>query len=153
MTMAEPGIESRSHMARFPSDLLRMKKSEEVPIILMSEKFDADFAYTMDGDTEGEIQYENFNAADAVFEMNGVNVHPGSAKDVMVNAALVAMEINSLIPAGKELLVIPKITKDFITLYKCQVTLPMQNFTTLSVITMPINLPDAWIPCAKSPNR
>ena len=65
------------------------------------EEFEADFAYTLDGDTEGEIQYENFNAAKAEFQIRGVNVHPGSSKDVMVNAALVAMEINSLLPAGE----------------------------------------------------
>lgn len=65
------------------------------------EEFGADFAYTLDGDTEGEIQYENFNAAKAEFQIRGVNVHPGSSKDVMVNAALVAMEINSLLPAGE----------------------------------------------------
>ena len=73
------------------------------------EKFDADFAYTMDGDTEGEIQYENFNAADAIFEIKGVNVHPGSAKDVMVNAALVAMEINAALPEGET----PADTEDY----------------------------------------
>ncbi len=65
------------------------------------EAFGADFAYTLDGDTEGEIQYENFNAARAEFRISGVNVHPGSSKDVMVNASLVAMEINSLLPAGE----------------------------------------------------
>ena len=65
------------------------------------EEFDADFAYTLDGDTEGEIQYENFNAAKAEFQVTGVNVHPGSSKDVMVNAALVAMEINALLPADE----------------------------------------------------
>ena len=64
------------------------------------QAFGADFAYTLDGDTEGEIQYENFNAAKAEFRITGVNVHPGSSKDVMVNASLVAMEINSLLPAG-----------------------------------------------------
>lgn len=62
------------------------------------EEFGADFAYTLDGDTEGEIQYENFNACRAEFKITGVNVHPGSAKDIMVNASLVAMEINSLLP-------------------------------------------------------
>lgn len=65
------------------------------------QAFGADFAYTLDGDTEGEIQYENFNAAKAEFRITGVNVHPGSSKDVMVNASLVAMEINSLLPAGE----------------------------------------------------
>lgn len=65
------------------------------------QKFGADFAYTLDGGTEGEIQYENFNAAKAVFTINGVNVHPGSSKDVMVNASLVAMEINSMLPQAE----------------------------------------------------
>lgn len=47
---------------------------------------------------EGEIVYENFNADSAIFEVNGFNVHPGSAKDIMVNAQLVAMEINAMLP-------------------------------------------------------
>ena len=64
------------------------------------KKFDADYAYTLDGDTEGEIQYENFNAGRAVVEFTGVNVHPGSSKDTMVNAALVAMEFNSMLPSA-----------------------------------------------------
>ncbi len=60
--------------------------------------FKADFAYTLDGDYEGEIAYENFNAASADFSIKGVNVHPGSAKDIMINAALVACDIQSLLP-------------------------------------------------------
>ena len=64
-------------------------------------RFGADFAYTMDGDVEGGIEYENFNAAGAAFEVNGFNIHPGSAKDKMVNAALIAMEINSCLPADE----------------------------------------------------
>lgn len=60
--------------------------------------FKADFAYTVDGDYEGEVAYENFNAASAAFAVKGVNVHPGEAKDIMVNAALVACEIQSLLP-------------------------------------------------------
>ena len=60
--------------------------------------FDADFAYTLDGGEEGSMEYENFNAAGAEFTVHGVNVHPGSAKDVMVNAALVAVEIASMLP-------------------------------------------------------
>ncbi len=62
------------------------------------EAFGADYAYTLDGDTEGEIQYENFNACKARFDVKGFNVHPGSGKDTMINASLVAMEINSLLP-------------------------------------------------------
>ena len=64
------------------------------------EGFGADFAYTVDGGPEGSLEYENFNAAGAHFTVNGVNVHPGSAKNVMVNAILVAMEINSLLPGA-----------------------------------------------------
>ena len=60
--------------------------------------FKADFAYTLDGDYEGEVAYENFKAASAVFSVKGVNVHPGEAKDIMVNAALVACEIQSMLP-------------------------------------------------------
>lgn len=60
--------------------------------------FKADFAYTLDGDYEGEVAYENFNAASAVFRIKGVNVHPGEAKDIMVNAATVACEIQNRLP-------------------------------------------------------
>ncbi|MBQ3282559.1 MAG: peptidase T [Atopobiaceae bacterium] len=60
--------------------------------------FDADVAYTMDGDTEGGIQYQNFNACEATFKIRGVSVHPGEAKDIMVNAALVACEVNAMLP-------------------------------------------------------
>lgn len=63
--------------------------------------FKADFAYTLDGDYEGEVAYENFNAASADFSVKGVNVHPGEAKDIMINAALVACEIQSLLPADE----------------------------------------------------
>lgn len=60
--------------------------------------FKADYAYTVDGDYEGEVAYENFNAASATFNITGVNVHPGEAKDIMVNAALVGCEIASMLP-------------------------------------------------------
>ena len=62
--------------------------------------FDAEFAYTVDGGAEGEIEYENFNACAAKFEIEGFSVHPGSSKDTMINASLVAMEINSLLPGA-----------------------------------------------------
>lgn len=73
------------------------------------ERFGADYGYTLDGDTEGEIQYENFNACKACFDTAGVSVHPGSSKDTMINASLVAMEINSLLP-GMET---PRGTEDY----------------------------------------
>lgn len=62
------------------------------------ESFGADFAYTIDGGEIGELQYENFNAARATIHIEGKNVHPGSAKNIMVNAALLGTEIASLLP-------------------------------------------------------
>ena len=63
--------------------------------------FDAQYAYTVDGGEEGEVVFENFNASAATFTVNGFNIHPGSAKDTMVNAQLLAMEINSMLPTGQ----------------------------------------------------
>lgn len=63
------------------------------------EKFGADYAYTVDGGPLGELEYENFNAAAAVVKFAGVSIHPGSAKDKMKNAQLMAMEFNALLPA------------------------------------------------------
>ena len=62
------------------------------------EKFGADYGYTVDGGSLGEIEYENFNAASAVVKFNGVSIHPGSAKDKMKNASLMAMDFNALLP-------------------------------------------------------
>lgn len=61
-------------------------------------KFGADFAYTVDGGGLGEIEFENFNAAGATVVVHGINIHPGSAKDKMVNSQLIAMEFQSLLP-------------------------------------------------------
>ncbi len=65
------------------------------------ERFGAKFAYTMDGGFEGEIEYENFNAAAAEIAVQGRNIHPGYAKDKMINALQVACEINALLPAAQ----------------------------------------------------
>ena len=62
------------------------------------KKFDAGFAYTVDGGGLGEIEYENFNAARARITIQGLNVHPGSAKNKMKNSMLIAMELNSMLP-------------------------------------------------------
>ena len=62
------------------------------------ERFGAPYAYTVDGGPEGEIQFENFNAASAEFAIHGVNVHPGEAKDIMVNSMKIAMELQSMLP-------------------------------------------------------
>ena len=65
------------------------------------EKFAADYAYTVDGGLIGELEYENFNAAGAKVNFNGLSIHPGSAKDKMVNAQLIAMEFQSLLPQAQ----------------------------------------------------
>jgi tripeptide aminopeptidase len=64
-------------------------------------KFAADFAYTIDGGPLGELQYENFNAAKAEITIQGLNVHPGTAKNQMKNAMKIAMEFNSLLPSAE----------------------------------------------------
>jgi len=61
--------------------------------------FGAKYAYTVDGGAAGSIEYENFNAASARVEITGVSVHPGSSKNVMENAILIAQELNALLPA------------------------------------------------------
>ncbi len=65
------------------------------------KKFGANWAYTIDGGEIGELEYENFNAASANIVFNGRNIHPGSAKDRMVNASKLAMEFNSMLPANE----------------------------------------------------
>ncbi|MDO5027255.1 MAG: peptidase T [Tissierellia bacterium] len=64
--------------------------------------FGADFAYTIDGGPEGELEYESFNAASANLVIKGKNVHPGSAKNVMINSQLIAMELESLLPKAQK---------------------------------------------------
>ena len=64
-------------------------------------KFGAKYAYTMDGGKIGELEYENFNAASATVRIQGRNIHPGYAKDKMLNAILIGMEFNSLLPAAQ----------------------------------------------------
>ena len=73
------------------------------------QRFGAEAAYTVDGGREGEISYETFNAASADVRFTGLSVHPGSAKDTMINAALVAMEFNALLPAAQ----IPRCTEGY----------------------------------------
>lgn len=63
--------------------------------------FGADYAYTVDGGALGELEYENFNAAGATVTVNGVSIHPGSAKNRMRNAVLVAMEFNGMLPPAE----------------------------------------------------
>ena len=77
--------------------------------------FGADFAYTMDGGYEGELEYENFNAAGAKIAIQGRNVHPGYAKNKMINAIEVACELNSLVPAVER----PQFTEGYEGFYHC----------------------------------
>ncbi len=65
------------------------------------KKFNADFAYTLDGGEIGELEFENFNAAHAKVKIQGRNVHPGTAKDKMLNAMLMAMELNQMLPVNE----------------------------------------------------
>jgi len=65
------------------------------------EKFGCDFAYTVDGGELGELTYETFNAAGAVVEVKGLNTHTGSAKGIMKNASLIAMEYHALLPEAE----------------------------------------------------
>ena len=77
--------------------------------------FGADFAYTMDGSVEGELEYENFNAAAATIEIQGRNVHPGYAKNKMINAIQVACELNALVPTVER----PEYTAGYEGFYHC----------------------------------
>lgn len=65
------------------------------------DKFDADFAYTVDGGPIGELEYENFNAATANISIQGSNIHPGTAKGKMVNSILIGMELHSMLPINE----------------------------------------------------
>ena len=65
------------------------------------EEFGADFAYTMDGGPVGELEYESFNAAGAVFKIKGKSVHPGTAKGKLINASLIAAEVVNSFPADE----------------------------------------------------
>ena len=73
------------------------------------EKFGCDFAYTMDGGAVGELEYENFNAAAATVKIQGRNIHPGYAKDKMINSQLIAMEFNAMLPEFQR----PQYTQDY----------------------------------------
>ena len=73
------------------------------------DRFGAKFAYTVDGGDVGELEYQNFNAADAVVKVHGFSVHPGSAKDLMKNAQTIAMEFAAALPAEE----VPEHTEGF----------------------------------------
>jgi len=93
--------------ARMSHATLRIGFTPDEEIGRGADRFDvkgfaADYAYTADGGPVGEIEYENFNAAGAKVEFRGLNIHPGSAKDKMVNSQYIAMEFQSLLPAAQK---------------------------------------------------
>lgn len=94
------------------------------------EKFGADFAYTLDGSFEGEIEYENFNAASAVIKIHGTNIHPGSAKHKMKNSLLIAMEFNALLPVFD----VPQYTEGYEGFYHLDEAGGTVELTTLEYI-------------------
>ena len=79
------------------------------------EKFAADFAYTMDGGMEGELEYENFNAAGAKIVVAGRNVHPGMAKNKMINAIDIVTELNGMLPVSER----PQFTEGYEGFFHC----------------------------------
>ena len=98
MTLVEELMKSNTHHGEVLIGFTPDEEIGEGADFFNVERFGAEFAYTVDGGEEGSLEYENFNAASASFKVNGFNVHPGSAKDVMINASLVAMEINGALP-------------------------------------------------------
>ncbi len=100
MTMAESLLREKTEHGKIciaftpDEEICRGTDAFDVP------GFGADFAYTVDGGAVNEIEYENFNAAGAQVDVQGVAVHPGSSKNTMINASQVAMEFHAMLPAG-----------------------------------------------------
>jgi tripeptide aminopeptidase len=94
------------------------------------EAFGADFAYTLDGGPLGELEYENFNAASVDLKIQGKNVHPGTAKNVMVNSIKIAMELNAMLPTAEA----PEHTEGYEGFYHLIEIEGSVDFTTLSYI-------------------
>ena len=94
-------LNEEKHIMLSPKEYPQLKNSVGKRLIVTdgTTLLGADYAYTVDGGTLGELEYENFNAASAKIELRGKSIHPGSAKGQMVNAALVAMELHGLLPA------------------------------------------------------
>ncbi len=99
---------------RIPHGTIKVAFTPDEEIGKGAERFDvkrfgADFAYTIDGGALGELQYENFNAAFARVTIQGTSIHPGDAKDKMVNACLLGMELNQMLPEKER----PEHTADY----------------------------------------
>ena len=102
MTMAETLVKDKS--VRHGRIAIGFTPDEEVgngATLFDVKGFGADFAYTVDGGPIGEIEYENFNAASATVTVHGLNIHPGSAKNKMKNAALMAVELVNMLPPAE----------------------------------------------------
>lgn len=94
------------------------------------KKFGADFAYTIDGGPLGELEYENFNAAGAKIEIHGKNVHPGSAKNVMLNSLSIALELENMLPKNEK----PEFTSDYEGFIHLHTLSGSVDFTKMSYI-------------------
>ncbi len=94
--------------------IIKIAFTPDEEIGMSAEKFDvkkfaADFAYTVDGGEIGELEYENFNASLAKVTINGRNVHPGTAKNQMINSMMIAMELNAMLPVNER----PEYTENY----------------------------------------
>ena len=94
------------------------------------ESFGADFAYTMDGGPIGELQYENFNAASAKIKIQGKNVHPGTAKNIMLNSIKIAMELDRMLPNNQ----VPEHTQGYEGFYLLDDIKGSVDYTTLNYV-------------------
>lgn len=92
-----PGIPHGTVKVGFTPDEEIGRGADRFPI----DPFGADFAYTLDGGPEGELEFENFNAAFAAIEITGLNVHPGTAKNKMINAMQIAIDLHASLPADQ----------------------------------------------------
>ena len=94
------------------------------------KKFGADFAYTIDGGEIGELEYESFNAASAKIEIQGKNVHPGTATNVMINSVRVANELDNLLPADQR----PEYTENYEGFFLLNQLSGAVDYTSISYI-------------------
>lgn len=109
MTMAEELLHTEAPHGVVKVAFTTDEEIGEGPALFDTDAFGCDFAYTVDGGPIGELEYENFNAASATVQIQGMGVHPGAAKNLMVNAAAIAAEFQSLLPQAMT----PEHTQDY----------------------------------------